>query len=335
MKKFIKTQIDSFNKKTYKRSDFNKPNFLNSIKNYQNFPSLFIINIKNNKIIYDKTVLEGNHIYGNLGLQRKKQIINILGKMLDKYQVQDTTLIINYTDGYNWEFDIPVFNFALPTGFPGLIFPNFDIFDFLIEEKKHNFDEMKNIIQKYPIKKVENDMFFRGGPTTNKKSKTREKLEKEKLPFNVKLNQPEFIGNFKNHKYLLDLAGYKPWSVRLKYLFLMNSLVFRISFYYSNNSNNNNSEKSYFRQSIDYLFKENKDYIHLIYNFNYDKEIPQDIYKKIINDIKQKYIYYENNQKEYDKIVTNMKKASKKLNLDEMLKYLYVLIETYTTKLLI
>ena len=30
-----------------------------------------------------------------------------------------------------------------------------------------------------------------------------------------------------------------------------------------------------------------------------------------------------------------MKKVSKKLNLDEMLKYLYTLIETYTEKLLI
>ena len=110
----------------------------------------------------------------------------------------------------------------------------------------------------------------------------------------------------------------------------MNSLIFRVSFY-----NYDNGEKGYFRQSFDYLFKEDKDYIHLIYDFNYDKEIPQEIYKKIVNDIKEKYIYYENNQKEYYKIVTNMKKASKKLNLDEMLKYLYTLIETYTTKLLI
>ena len=30
-----------------------------------------------------------------------------------------------------------------------------------------------------------------------------------------------------------------------------------------------------------------------------------------------------------------MKKASKKLDLDEMLKYLYTLVETYTSKLLV
>ena len=128
----------------------------------------------------------------------------------------------------------------------------------------------------------------------------------------------------------MDFPGVKPWSVRLKYLFVMNSVVFRISFY-----NSKNGEKGCFQQSFDYLFKENKDYIHLIYDFDYDKEIPENIYKKIVSDIKDKYSYYENNQKEYKKVVSNMKKSSKKLNLDETLKYLYTLIETYTKKLLI
>jgi hypothetical protein len=320
MKKFIKTQIDSFNKNTYKKIDL-----LNYVfpANF-NKSMIFKIQIKNNKMIYDKKLLE-NDLF-----DRKKQSITIIQKLLDKYKIQDTILMLNLVDGYIFDLDIPIFNYALPIGCKGLIFPNFDIFDFNLDDKKYNFDEMKNIIQKYSSKKIENDMFFRGVFTSKNKSKIREKLEYEKLPFNVRINQSTFIGNFKNHKYLLDLAGFKPWSIRLKYLFIMNSLVFRISFY-----NSNNGEKGYFRQSTDYLFNENKDYIHFVYNFNYDKEIPQEIYKKCITDIKQKYIYYENNQKEYNKIVTNMKKASEKLNLDEMLKYLYVLIETYTKKILI
>jgi hypothetical protein len=325
MKKFIKSQIDSYNGKTYKKSDL-----LKNIKIHQVNPSLIMIKIKNNKIIYDKSLFEGFHTYFEEGLKRKKRIINILEKMLDKYKIQDTILIINYADGYNWKNDLPIFNFTVPIGKQGLIFPNFDIYDFSIEEKLYNFDEMKNIIQKHPITKNNNDLFFRGALTSKNKSKIREKLVYEKKPFNIILNKYEFIGNFKNHKYLLDLPGVKPWSVRLKFLFLMNSPVFRISFY-----NSNIGEKGYFQQSFDYLFKENRDYIHLIYDFNYDKEIPDDIYKKCINDIKEKYTYYENNQNEYKKIVSNMKKVSKKLNLDEMLKYLYTLIETYTEKLLI
>ena len=326
MKKFIKSQIDSYDKKTYKKIDL-----LKKYKIHLEIPALFLLIIKNNKLIYDKTIFEGFHIYENEGLNRKKRIINILQKMLDKYKVNDTSLIINYADGYNWKLNMPVFNFSVPIGSQGLIFPNFDIFDFEIQNKCYNFDNMKNKIQKYDIKKDEdNDIFFRGGITSKNKTKIREKLVYEKLPFNVKLNQPEFIGNFKKHKYLLDLPGVKPWSVRLKYLFVMNSVVFRISFY-----NSKNGEKGCFQQSFDYLFKENKDYIHLIYDFDYDKEIPHHIFIKCVNDIKEKYIYYENNQSEYKKMVSNMKKASKKLNLDEMLKYLHTLIETYTEKLLI
>jgi hypothetical protein len=261
-------------------------------------------------------------------------MINILQKMLDKYQVKDTILLLNYLDGYFYREDIPVFNYSLPIGdetmIKGLIFPNFDICDYITKNKKYNFDEIKDKIINYNITKIENDIYFRGGSTTINKVKIREKLEEEKYPLNVILNKYQELWKFKNHKYLLDLPGNRPWSIRLKYLFLMNSPVFRISFY-----NSKYCERSYYRQSFDYLFKENRDYIHLIYDFDYENEIPDNIYKKIVNDIKQKYKFYENNQNEYKKIVSNMKKASKKLNLDEMLKYLHTLIETYTTKLLI
>jgi hypothetical protein len=329
MKKFIKSQIDSFNGKTYKKSDLLKKNLL------INAPMLFKLQIKDNKIIYDKNVVENVFINKKEKIDRKLRIINILQKMLDKYKVKDTVLILTFVDGYFWKDNIPVFNFALPIGCQGLIYPNFDILDFITDDKEYNFDEIKNKIQEYPIKKIEDDIFFRGDRTSLFKSKIREKIQYEKLPFNVKLRQYEYIGNFKKHKYLLDLPGVKPWSVRLKYLFVMNSIVFRVSFYNSKNGTINDGEKGCFQQSFDYLFKENRDYVHLLYNFYYDKEIPQHIYKKCINDIKQKYTYYENNQKEYKKMVSNMKKASKKLNLDEMLKYLYTLVETYTEKLLI
>jgi len=325
MKKFIKSQIDSYHKKTYKKIDL-----LKKYKIHVEIPSLFLIIIKNNKLIYDKTIFEGFHTYYEEGLNRKKKIIYILEKLLEKYKIQDTGLIINYADGYNWKNNLPIFNFAVPIDSQGLIFPNFDIFNFEIERKEYNFNEMKNKIEKYYIKKNEDDIFFRGAMTSKNKTKIREKLLYEKLPFNVKLNQPEFIGNFKKHKYLLDLPGVKPWSVRIKYLFIMNSVVFRISFY-----NSKNGEKGYFQQCTEYLFKENKDYVHLIYDFDYDKEIPQNIYKKVISDIKNKYNFYEKNNTKYKKMASDMKKASKKLNLDEMLKYLHTLIETYTSKLLI
>jgi hypothetical protein len=349
MKKFIKSQIDSFDKKKYKKSDLLKSNII------EDYPMLFKIEIKNNKMIYDTKIVQNVFINIKEGIDRKERLINILQKMLDKYKVKDTVLLLSYVDGYFWKKDIPVFNYAVPIGKKGLIFPNFDILDFKEDGKLYDFDEIKNKIENYPNEKIKDDIFFRGGITSKNRSKIREKIQFENNPFNVRLIKPEIfnsskrflllfklalnesrlveietISSFKNHKYLLDLPGVKPWSVRLKYLFLMNSPIFRISFY-----NSKNDEKGYFQQSFDYLFKENKDYVHLIYDFNYDEEIPQNIYIKCVNDIKNKYSYYENNNTEYKKVVNNMKKASKNLNLDEMLKYLHTLIETYTEKLLI
>jgi len=64
----------------------------------------------------------------------------------------------------------------------------------------------------------------------------------------------------KDHKYLLDLAGWKPWSLRLKFLFLLDRIPIRISFY-----NSKIGETYYFNQYFDYIFKENIDYINLKY----------------------------------------------------------------------
>ena len=349
MKKFIKSQIDSFDKKKYKKSDLLKSNII------EDFPMLYRIQIKNNKMIYDTEIIKNVFIDIKEGVDRKERLINILQKMLDKYKVKDTVLILSYVDGYFWKKDIPVFNYSVPIGKKGLIFPNFDILDFKDDGIVYDFDGIKDKIENRPVKKIKNDIFFRGGLTSKNRSKIREKIQYEKIPFNVRLIkgglndiynrflfllkiainatdlvESKFINSFKKHKYLLDLPGVKPWSVRLKYLFVMNSVVFRISFY-----NSKNGEKGYFQQSYDYLFKENKDYIHLIYDFNYDEEIPKNIYIKCVNDIKEKYTYYENNENQYKKMVTNMQKASKKLDLDEMLKYLHTLIETYTEKLLV
>ena len=62
---------------------------------------------------------------------------------------------------------------------------------------------------------------------------------KDKKPFNIEVSDKIIdVYKFKNHKYLLDLPGYKPWSVRLKYLFFMSRLVIRVSLYDSRYENN-------------------------------------------------------------------------------------------------
>ena len=80
MKKFIKSQIDSYNGKTYKKSDLLKIN--------ENI--LLKIEIKNNIMIYNKKILEND--WSN----RKNNIVIILQKMLEKYKIKDTIVLLNF-----------------------------------------------------------------------------------------------------------------------------------------------------------------------------------------------------------------------------------------------
>ena len=250
--------------------------------------------------------------------------------MLEKYKLNDTILLINLTDGYYWKTDIPVFSFSVAQGKQGLIFPNFDMcyFDLL----KKNFNQLKKIFNNYEPKIIKNDIYFKGGPSTLKKNLFREKMSKEKYPINViaKKDYSESIYKFKDHKYLFDLPGVKPWSVRLKYLFLTQRVIFRISFY-----NSQIGESGYWRQFYDYIFNENKDYVHLAYNFNYDSLIPENLYEKIKKDIIKKYYFFEKYPEKYNEMILNLNKSVKKLTIESMLKYLYTLICKYNEEICI
>lgn len=312
MNKFIKDQIDSYDGMIY---DINK------IAN-KKVNGLFIVVIKSNKIYAD--------IFNDF-MSRKKMILLILSNMLDKYQLDDTTLFINIKDGYYWNDEndnYPVFSFAVPKGKKGLIFPNFDMchFDLLSTD----FNGVKNIFSDYDPKFVTNDLYFKGGPSSEKKTKIREKTACMTCPFNIKVlkDYTEPIYKVKDHKYLLDLPGVKPWSVRFKYLLLSERLVIRISLF-----NSKYDETGYWRQSYDYFFDENIDYIHLVYDVDYDRTISENTYAQIKKDLMKIYEYFESHQLDYNKTVENLKNKIKNFNVDETYSYLHKLIQEYTLKL--
>ena len=203
------------------------------------------------------------------------------------------------------------------------MFPSFDCI---------KLDDLKQTFNNYKIDKTNNDIYFKGGQSSKKKSQIREKLESEKKPFNIIVSSKNFEEPYKmkDHKYLLDLPGVKPWSVRFKKLTFTNRLIIRISFY-----NSIKNEKSYWKQFTNLIYKENKDYIHLVYDFDYDKKIPQNIYNNIVKDIIKVYNYYENNYEEYKKITSHMTKTSKKLTLNFTLKYIAKILNEYTKHLII
>ena len=322
MEEFIDKQIMSFNKKKY--------NLITEHKEILNkYPFLVCVIIKGNKIYeikYRETKIR--HLY-----DRTNYIDIIFTYFLSKYKIEDTYLFINMSDGFFWREDIPVFNWAIPDGKNGLIFPNFDILSAHIGDKKYNFDEIIDKCIKYEPAKIDNEIFFIGQPTAFFR-KNLHKISESPLNINIftnvddKSNYME-MPEYKNYKYLFDLPGNRPWSIRLKYLFFMDRYIIRISFH-----NSKWNENSYWKQWFDYLFDEN-DYSHLIYDDQeYGENLDDTKMAKIKGDILQIYNDIEKNPEKYKKCINNIKKKRKELNLDNAMKYLYTLITRYTNEIL-
>ena len=93
--------------------------------------------------------------------------------------------------------------------------------------------------------------------------------------------------------------------------------------------------KKLLKQFCDFLFDDKKDYVHLIYDLDYDKELTNEDYLKIKNDILKIYNYYQKNPDKYIKKVSLLNKKAKKLNLNLVYDYLEKLINNYTKKIII
>jgi hypothetical protein len=314
---FIKEQILSFHEQKFK---------LNELRiKAKNNPKLLLIEIKNQKVLCEKKGIDF--------FDRKKRIISMLLNTLKIYKIKDTILLFNIFDSYYWKDDFPVFNFILPHGKAGLIFPTYDFIQnkFLMD---FNYDQIKNEFVKYKVNKknITNNIYFKGANTTEKNTNIRKKLSNEELPLNIIVNndQSEPMFKLKDHKYLIDLPGSKPWSVRFKYLALAEKVVFRISFF-----NSKYDESGYWKQYIDIFYKENIDYIHLVYDIDYEKPLSNSIYSKIKNDILKVYNIFEKNQNLYNKYVKNINKSSLNVNNENTYKYIALLINSYTDELFI
>ena len=325
MNKFINEQISVFKKK-YKYEDIiQELNYYKKIPYLLNttyYDYIFKVIIKDNALVYN--IEKYNKILIAEFSSKIKRIINILKNLVKIYKIDDTIIFINIADDYI-HTELPIFNLSLPYGINGFIFPNYDMNSFFYTNG--NFNNTVKLFNNFNPDKIINCIYFKGGRTTNDFSKIREKLNDEQYPFNVisiwGKNEPLYY--IKKYKYLLDLPGGKPWSIRLKYLALSERLIIRISFY-----NSKFGETDYWRQFTDIYIKEDIDYIHLKYDVDYDKEINDILYSKIKRDILNIYYYFEKNPNLYNKMVKNLKKHSKNLNIKNMYKYLHILINDYT-----
>lgn len=302
MQRFIDEQIES-----YKGERFDLYSRANEMRNNER---ILVVRVINNTLVYR---------FHQDFQDRKRRVVNILTALLERYKLSDTILFINTGDGYYWEDHTPVFNFSVPYGKRGLIFINFDVLHF--DLLGTNLDGIKDLFRGYKPQNIVDDIYFKGGPTDRKQHNLRSRLSRLPSPFNLVVSATDYtekLTNLKQHTCLLDLPGRKPWSVRLKYALLSERRVIRVSFYDSRIG-----ETGHWRQYFDYAFKGGDDYIHLSYDVAYDKPLDNKTVRRIAQDIRT----------EYGKPGTVAAKGGN-LSVDEALRYLHALLETYTQSLL-
>ena len=190
---------------------------------------------------------------------------------------------------FRGEIDIkfPFWVLAAPRNSNFIIFPETSIQCLDINKKYgsncNNWDQVSKICKSkiVPFNKKLNNVYFKGTNTTKNNSNIREYLNIN-APKNIIVNidawnNYETPCSWSKYKFLLNLPGNYTWSNRLKYLFLLKSLVINVETYIVGDSFKDEPYISF----IDLLIDKN-DYIpieHVYYRDALDKE--QKIRKKI------------------------------------------------------
>lgn len=312
MNKYYKLWFNKLNEQIINDTKMYKNiNIKDKLKLYQSKNHLIVI-IKNRKIIKFK--------YTNIVKIEKiinKRVISIkqlIELMLKKYNIEGE-FIFRITDGYDYEYNYPIFCYSKPENKLGFLFPDFNFIK-IINKKKIFLSICK--------KDKTNELYFKGTPTSIKNTKIREKMKNFIYPFNIVVNNNyESLYNICKYKYVLDLPGRKPWSVRLIELYSSTSFPIRILLYYSKWNEN------IWIQFYDKMFLNGQSYIGIKYNLNYDKQISD----KIINNIKNKllliYNFINKNPKIYDKITKTNTEKIKALQIEHVIYYVYNVMKSY------
>jgi len=264
----------------------------------------------------------------------------------EKLEIQNTILYIWISDRIPWysdyDYNFPIYVFAKPKNSNYLLIPE-NTYECMniskkFEGKCNNWNEVKEIINKKCssgkyIDKI-NKIFFYGTSTTKNNSKIRENLLnyseiKNNNWLYIKLNAwNNFISmdNFCVYKYLLNLPGHYPWSNRLKYLFLMKSIVINVDMYTF--SLDDKYVDYPWISLINYIVKPNKHYINIKLNYYYSKDnkdemnrLNNDIFLKFINKLQKIYNY--DKLQILDKMVDRGYKRVNRLTNEHIYKYIY------------
>jgi len=270
----------------------------------------FIINNNELQIDYDKSIwdevrIEGARklLSGMLDYVKKNKLASIDGKY-----------IMRAGDSCDFAPTIPIFTYSKPLNVKGFLFPDFNMY--LLDEKKKMFQEKCTDVLKTDV------LYFKGKSTSRNKTKIREKLEllSDNIVI-VDLQKDNYRPYYEicNYKYVLDLPGNYPWSVRLIELYMSRSLPFRVNFY----DNSKNYKYEQWIQFYESMFPEDVSYINFKYENGFYKEMSDEKVEKIKNDLIDKYKYFESKPKLYKSIIDENYKKVQALTFEHIYFYLY------------
>lgn len=315
MDKAIGQQIKSYRGKTYTSQGI--LHHLSTLP-FKDLRRLLVVVVKDNSL---SKVTAVDQDMGNI---RIEFVVHCLRVILKRKRIPDTVMVFNLYDGYYTNTKIPVFSLAIPKGIPGLISPNYDIFKTPLDDV--SLSSLRQAMTDFEPPTIMNDIYFIGANTSTNNG-IRELLSKEGKPFNVRLvtKGGEPLTALKTHKYLLDLPGFRPWSVRNKFLFLTGRVIIRISFF-----NSKYNEQDFYVQAHDYVFEEGQDYVHLKYDVDHFEHLTPPMYNKIRSDIIKVYTMFESKPHLYQKMTQRALRKSRKLTEKNTIRYFYTLLKKYT-----
>lgn len=326
----MKKEIDK-NIREYKK--FNKDGkLLDRLEEYYlNNKSIGVmkLTIDGNKIYKD----EANFKHGYLNL-RSKIIENMfrfyINKINQKFEKKMNLYI--YLGDNVIEESLPILYFAKCINEMGILIPDWTFYNAYKSRFSSHWENQSRIIhsqcKKYNFNNKKNIVFFQGSNTSegHKKNKTNIREDLQKI---ININNNKFIKIIINkpfssptewckNKFLLDLPGAHPWSVRLKELYLSGSFIIKVDF-----------EKEWIN-FYSFMFKPNENYFQIKVK-NYEEENKNYAEnEKVYNEINKIFKKVNNNKKLFNKMKNNNINKIKKLNTKFITEYLkYTLIEYY------
>lgn len=238
---------------------------------------LLKFHIVNNKIVN----FSDKHLYDERPylLKRSGIMRNIIENAISnpKHKTRNLTFYISLKD-YVVTEKYPIFGFAKEESRKGILIPDWTFEKAYKSTIKENWDsqfrEIENECKKKDFNSKKDIVFFQGSNTSKKKTNIRENLEllskdEDKMVVLVDKKPYSSVTEWCNYRYLYDLPGSYPWSVRFKELFVTSSLVIKVDVedrwvnFYSN------------------IFIPNKDYIQLFIRENVNSSNKMEDAKKI------------------------------------------------------